>query len=381
MDLLSLIFGSLLLGDILVNLAIKIAIGIVLLHIFAYLAKRYAKYWWLILPIFAVVMALYFKKMDDSMPPNADIAIFIKVCAGIVISFYSMLLPNKIFPNLSGKAQWFVPIPGLIILALCFKPVIVIQNQQKIEQQQWQQEWSAKEAEREKERLLQAPGDAKFEEYCKNSGEKIYQTAKNVDGVLLLRVRGERERLDSSYSHRNDPAWEDAPMYSSKGYWPYINEYYIARFFGYYSNDYDPSANGRSFIESYKYVDVLQPDNSIIRYNDISELIPNPAPGIKLNNMPHARYAVTYETIAKPEDRPYWLVGTVIKVIDTQNNQLMAEKTLYGYAARYGEAKEGTNPWYHSMSCPQDTRDNKETIIFVRKVLHPAISNSYQSNR
>jgi hypothetical protein len=374
MELLSLLFGSLLLGDILANLAVKIAIGIALLHIFAYLAKRCGKYWWLILPIFTVVMALYFNKMDDTMPPNADIAIFIKICAGVVISFYSMFLPNKVFPNLSGKAQWFVPIPGLIILALCFKPAIDIQNQRKIEQQKWQQEWDAKEAEREKERLIQAPGDAKFEEYCKNSGEKIYQTAQNVDSVLLLRVRGERERLDPSYSHRIDPAWEDAPMYSSEGYWPYTNEAYIARFFRYYSDDYDHSNNEERFIESYKYVDVLQPDNSIVRYNNISELIPNPTPGIKLNNTPHARYAVTYETIAKPEDRPYWLVGAVIKVIDTQNNQLMAEKTIYRYAARYGETKGRIDPWYHSQPCPQDTRNNKETIVFVRKVLHPATS-------
>ena len=80
-----------------------------------------------------------------------------------------------------------------------------------------QREMQAKAEARQKEYL---ESKAIFEERCKSAGEKIYQTAENVEGITLLNVP--KESPQSSY---NDPMWENAALY-----WAGTEKSYIKKF-------------------------------------------------------------------------------------------------------------------------------------------------------
>ena len=206
------------------------------------------------------------------------------------------------------------------------------------------------------------PAKTRFDQLCQNAGEKIYRTADNVDGILLLKVRGDDEKYqDSFYNPRKDQMWEDAAINSEAWRAGYINSFF--------------SKAMRSWHNSpgYKYVDVLQKDGSIIRYSGDW--------GIKyedfnqeINPKQPARYAVTYENDISWENRKHWIAGTTIKVIDTQGNQLIAEKTMYVFVPELGYSKfeQNPNPWGRGVRCPKEDPAQQETSAFIAKVLFPS---------
>ena len=202
------------------------------------------------------------------------------------------------------------------------------------------------------------PAKARFDQLCQNAGEKIYRTADNVDGILLLKVRGEGEKYqDSFYNPRKDQMWEDAAVESEFDREAYIEEFFLW---------------ATSGLPRYAYIDVIQKDGSIIRYstrredrNWVMDQQPNPHP--------RARYAVTYENDISWENRKHWIAGTTIKIIDTKTNELMAEKTMYAFVPELGYSKfeQNPNPWGRGMRCPDENSYEQKTVIFVSKVLIP----------
>jgi len=204
------------------------------------------------------------------------------------------------------------------------------------------------------------PAKARFDQLCQNAGEKIYRTADNVDGILLLKVRGDDEKYQNySYNPRKDQMWEDAAVESEFKREGYIEEFLL------YSNLSFPR---------YIYADVLQKDNSIIRYSAYKvdqewglDKQPNPHP--------RARYAVTYENDISWENRKHWIAGTTIKIIDTKTNELMAEKTMYAFVPELGYSKfeQNPNPWGRGMRCPSgESEFEQRTVTFAIKVLIPS---------
>ena len=206
------------------------------------------------------------------------------------------------------------------------------------------------------------PAKARFDQLCQNAGEKIYRTADNVDGILLLKVRGDDEKYQSNrYNPLKDQMWEDAAINSEAWRAGYINSFF--------------SKAMRSWHNSlgYKYVDVLQKDGSIIRYSGDW--------GIKyedfnqeINPKRPARYAVTYENDISWENRKHWIAGTTIKVIDTKTNELIAEKTMYVFVPELGYSKfeQNPNPWGRGVRCPKEAPAQQETSAFIAKVLFPS---------
>ena len=216
-----------------------------------------------------------------------------------------------------------------------------------------------KAAEKEAEwRKRYEPAKARFDQLCQNAGEKIYRTADNVDGILLLKVRGDDEKYqDSFYNPLKDQMWEDAALESEAA-----GENYIERFLPVLSR------------VSYDYVDVLQKNGSWVRYSTrwenerwVRDKQPNP------NS--RARYAVTYENDISWENRKHWIAGTTIKIIDTKTNELMAEKTMYAFVPELGYSKfeQNPNPWGRGMRCPSgESEFEQRTVTFAIKVLIPS---------
>jgi len=243
----------------------------------------------------------------------------------------------------------------LIAIAVPYSCISPLVHELKRDQQ--------KAAEKEAEwRKRYEPAKARFDQLCQNAGEKIYRTADNVDGILLLKVRGDDEKYQSNrYNPRKDQMWEDAAINSEAWRAGYINSFF--------------SKAMRSWHNSpgYKYVDVLQKNGSIIRYSGDW--------GIKyedfnqeINPKQPARYAVTYENDISWENRKHWIAGTTIKVIDTQGNQLIAEKTMYVFVPELGYSKfeQNPNPWGRGVRCPKEDPAQQETSAFIAKVLFPS---------
>ena len=226
-----------------------------------------------------------------------------------------------------------------------------------------------KAAEKEAEwRKRYEPAKARFDQLCQNAGEKIYRTADNVDGILLLKVRGDDEKYQSNrYNPRKDQMWEDAAVESE-----FDREAYIEEFLLPYTSSFP----------RYIYADVLQKNGLVIRYsrqredqNWVMEQKPTPHP--------RARYAVTYETDISWENRKHWIAGTTIKVIDTKTNTLMAEKTMYVFVPELGYSKfeQNPNPWGRGMRCPSgESEFEQRTVTFTIKVLIPSPLNRRLQN-
>jgi len=241
----------------------------------------------------------------------------------------------------------------LIAIAVPYSCISPLVHELKRDQQ--------KAAEKEAEwRKRYEPAKARFDQLCQNAGEKIYRTADNVDGILLLKVRGDDEKYqDSFYNPRKDQMWEDAAVESE-----FDREAYIEEFLLPYTSSFP----------RYIYADVLQKNGLVIRYSRQRE-DQNWVMEQQLTPHPRARYAVTYENDISWENRKHWIAGTTIKIIDTKTNELMAEKTMYAFVPELGYSKfeQNPNPWGRGMRCPSgESEFEQRTVTFAIKVLIPS---------
>ena len=243
----------------------------------------------------------------------------------------------------------------LIAIAVPYSCISPLVHELKRDQQ--------KAAEKEAEwRKRYEPAKARFDQLCQNAGEKIYRTADNVDGILLLKVRGDDEKYQSNrYNPRKDQMWEDAAIENERQRVGYINSFLPGSMQDWHNSP------------GYRYVDVLQKDGSIIRYSGDW--------GIKyedfnqeINPKQPARYAVTYENDVSWENRKHWIAGTVIKIIDTKTKEVMAEKRVYAFvpALGYSKFEQNPNPWGRGEFCPKEDGRDRHTASFVIKVLFPS---------
>ena len=248
-----------------------------------------------------------------------------------------------------------------------------------------QREMQAKAEARQKEYL---ESKAIFEERCKSAGEKIYQTAENVEGITLLNVP--KESPQSSY---NDPMWENAALY-----WAGTEEEYIEQFlFWEIRNDKNPMVHLESVdprpsareaqirlwghptnmteyqkaYRGYRYIDVQQKDKRFLRYRypDDKDRKDKDTLLIQAIERP-SRYALEYKPIVELEDRKHWIAGLTVNIYDLQTHALMATKTWYALNPKQGHAYQ-TWEWSRSEHCPAGEVDITYIRFFVNRVIQP----------
>ena len=268
----------------------------------------------------------------------------------LVCALGTIFVCYKAQPKFLKKYPWLLPAPGLVVAALFFLFPKALVWQEERENAERVAEW----------RKRYDPAKARFDQLCQNAGEKIYRTADNVDGILLLKVRGDDEKYQNySYNPRKDQMWEDAAVASEFDREAYIEEFLLW---------------ATSSFPRYAYIDVVQKDSSIIRYSTRGEER-NWAMDKQPNPHSRARYAVTYENDISWENRKHWIAGTTIKIIDTKTNELMAEKTMYAFVPELGYSKfeQNPNPWGRGMRCPSgESEFEQRTVTFAIKVLIPS---------
>jgi len=226
---------------------------------------------------------------------------------------------------------------------------------------------------------------ALFKQRCALAGERIHRVAKDVEGVLLMKLRpqtinyGDQFRLD-------DPYGRD---YGGEGYIEsFLQAHHelpveMARLRGHTPT---PRAQiGYAFVETenpkdgqrHRYTATIeQPGKTNPNYiMDYVRVIVTSVPSI--GQAP--RYGVTYEDISTPEDRKFWIAGSSLKVIDTLTNEVIGERVGYMMDLGQGSKGGGRSPWLIAAhnACPAFDGINPkvpqggQTVRFVEKVLQP----------
>jgi hypothetical protein len=239
-------------------------------------------------------------------------------------------------------------------------------------------------------------GKALFDEKCKTvAGEKIYKTVRDVEGVLLLKIRPRPRGNELS-----DKMWPGAAFAIEA-----TGDGFIKTFLGYEYGGHTlngtptpvtPQYRGHIFsnpggIPGYRWVEVIdEKDGKRYRYTESIKEVTHtqsitiggdgktqfkakefvldhvPVPG------PEPRYAVTYEDHVIPEERALWLASSTVKVLDRQTGEVLGEMTRYAWSAGAPTSYNPT-PWLTAYKCPGHARGaSAATRKFVDQVLIPA---------
>ena len=230
-----------------------------------------------------------------------------------------------------------------------------------------------------------------FQERCKKSGEFIHRTAENVEGVLLLKMRGQTSRgdqykMDDPYGHDSaDDEYLKSFLYGRNEKGSLIVEGPVASKGYRYIDVIDPKdgerhrytggmkAVGKKDPTAYnvKLAISKDPNYDLNIYRYVLDKIPAPGPA------PH--YGVTYDDISTREERDYWIAGSSLKVIDLKTNEVMAERIGYMMDRGQGNNSGGRAPWLMAAdnACPEfaprrgSTVQPYQTLVFVEKTLKP----------
>ena len=219
-----------------------------------------------------------------------------------------------------------------------------------------------------------------FAERCKSAGEKIYHTAADVDGIVLLKLRPKPINFDNQF------VWDD----------PYGNDLfgdgYIESFLrgSFQANHQNIHQDGREPI-GYQFVDVLDATNGFrLRYtgqavepwlSDKSYLKGYIKFVIKheVTEAAPPRYGLTYDDISTQEEREYWIAGSSLRIVDLVTNEVVAERIGYMMDPLQGSRSHGRSPWLLAAdhACPKfpvsrgTTWQLGQAENFVEKVLVP----------
>jgi hypothetical protein len=234
-----------------------------------------------------------------------------------------------------------------------------------------------------------------FQERCKKSGEFIYRTVDNVEGVFLMKLRPKGMNYDDQFA-MDDPYGRDSS-----------GEAYIKIFFaGFYKTPSNPPPAWAPRL-GYAYVEAVDPNNGKrYRYTGSTKTVgkkdasaPNIRVELKRNpnydlniyaflldrvpaTGPAPRYGITYDDISTREEREYWIAGSSLKVLDLKTSEVMAERIGYMMDRGQGNTSGGRAPWLLAAdnACPPFLKDTgghtyqtDQTHDFVVKILKPRI--------
>ena len=237
-----------------------------------------------------------------------------------------------------------------------------------------------------------ATAEKMFAERCKKSGVFIHRTAENVEGIFLMKLRGDRINYGGQYL-MDDPYGRDVGA-----------EAYLRSFLRGNPNIQDMTARGAQPRLGYHYVDAIDPkDGQRYRYTGSVKVVgkaDTSAPGVKLALQvnpnhdlniyaftldkvpapgPLPRYGVTYDDLSTREERDYWIAGSSLRVIDLQTDEVMAERIGYMMDRGQGSTGGGRSPWLFAAdnACPTfgpgqgAFSQTHQTEKFVHNVLNP----------
>ena len=189
---------------------------------------------------------------------------------------------------------------------------------------------------------------AYFKKKCEtDSGEKIYKTYTGVKSVLVVKPlppATEKDLYDQFWY--GDP-YSDATPWEKRGEQAAIQ---IAS-----------SWRHRSGTGTQKGLDFVEiKDESGNGFVKINHPVANDKRAVKEHiERPVSRFGVAWEDISKPEDRKYWVAASRLRVIDLEDDSIVAERIGYLIEAGFGSTVGQRRPWLtargigpNGRSCP-----------------------------
>lgn len=204
---------------------------------------------------------------------------------------------------------------------------------------------------------------ALFDEHCTKAGVFIHRTVKDVDGILVMKVRptminyGEQYLMDDPYGH---DFGGDAYLKS------FLRGMYL------YGRGGQPPPEDAPPRLGYLYVDAVDPsDGERYRYTaSVRDYVVTPNLAFSPTSRPFTtrgfvmdrvlgpgtapRYGVTYDDISTRQDRDHWIAGSSLRVVDTRTGEVLAERIGYMWDPGQGNNSGGRSAWLHAANhaCP-----------------------------
>lgn len=222
--------------------------------------------------------------------------------------------------------------------------------------------------------------------HCARAGVRITRTVENVEGIFVMKVRpkginfGDQFKLDDPYG---------ADLHGEGYLGEFLRENHDVMLQPEYHRAKAALVRGPI---GFSYVDAINPiDGRRYRYTGrVTEpwqtnkhylkgyfkFFVDAVPAVG----PSPRYAVTFDDISTSEDRSLWIAGSLLKVIDQQTNEIIAERIGYMYDPSQGGTPDGRSPWLYAanFACPSfgagphaSSWQTGQTARFVEQVLHP----------
>ncbi len=203
---------------------------------------------------------------------------------------------------------------------------------------------------------------AMFEERCKKAGFFIHRTVKDVEGILVMKLRPKGVNYGGQFT-MSDPYGRDL---SGEGY---LISFLRGNFQAQTSGILPPGSPPRL---GFRFVEAINPlDGTRYRYTGgVREHIVKPTPPFTSVREPFVtsgyvmdsvlapgeapRYGVTYDDISTRQEREYWIAGSSLRVIDAHTGEVIAERVGYMWDPGQGNNSGGRSPWLHAASyaCP-----------------------------
>lgn len=294
----------------------------------------------------------------------SDLAMLLFIAAwGIIILTIVILI--WLFRTMRGLPLWVRLIPTALVLSFFVLPAIWEDYKEHLDEEK---DWAEYREYR-----------AVFDERCKNAGETIYQTVQDVEGITLLKVWGDSP--NNNAHTKMTKQWEFAGLPNELGEEGYIesflywwvtsninNEVFVSSYHPLVDKKrMDEYKKTRSVNMGYSFVDVLQHNGSYLRYRVTDDEWQMSKETV---NKP-ARYAVTFDNPIIQEDRNRWIATTIVTILDTETNTILAKKQWYAFEESRGQRPLESRQWSDSIVCPKTERGYNAIPIFVQRVLIP----------
>ena len=294
----------------------------------------------------------------------SDLAMLLFIAAWSIIILTIVIL-IWLFRKMRGLPLWVRLIPTALVLSFFVLPAIWEDYKEHLDEEK---DWAEYREYR-----------AVFDERCKNSGETIYQTVQDVEGITLLKVWGDSP--NNNAHTKMTKQWEFAGLPDEMD-----EEGYIKGFLYWwvtsniddevFVSNYHPLADKKRLNEykqtrsvnlGYSFVDVLQHNGSYLRYRVTDDEWQMNKETV---NKP-ARYAVTFDNPIIQEDRNRWIATTIVTILDTETNTILAKKQWYAFEETRGQRYLEPTQWLGAIVCPKPERGYYAIRSFVQRVLIP----------
>ena len=201
---------------------------------------------------------------------------------------------------------------------------------------------------------------AYFKKLCdEKSGEKIYKTFAGVKSVVVIKPLPPATDADHF-----DQYWFGDP-YSGPA--TSGRDEQAATLLTMYSRDGNRRRKGLDFVEM-KSVTTGDTYFRITRPASNNEM-----PRRIVIGEPSSRFGILWEDISTIEDRKYWVAGSRLRIVDLNDNTVIAERIGFFIEAGFGSTEGGRRPWLTSRgprtTCPPLHGGDYSDNWFVTSVL------------